>query len=94
MPYFYNKGKEDEKTCLTYILSIVYEEETLDIFSIMLSCVPNGKLINTYKDKILNKGKMKGKSARFIYKKAKFSLLKDKPNRYHYLYKKEESIKK
>ena len=83
LPSFYNKGKLDEKICLTYIISIIYDEtEDFKVKSITILSVPNGELYPVYKDKIIGKGKNKGKSFRYTYKnKPRFELLHHKPYR-------------
>ncbi len=83
LPYFYNQNKVEEKICLTYIISIIYDEvEDFKIKSIVLLSISNGELYSIYKDKIIGKGKNKGKSFRYTYKnKPKFELLRDKPYR-------------
>ncbi len=57
LPHFYNKGNENEKICLTYFITILYEKENLDILVISIMCMPNGELKNYYKDRVLKAGK-------------------------------------
>ena len=85
LPFFYSK---DNKYCLTYILSIVYNEKDLNIESIALICIPNGYLKNIYNDDIIGQGKNKNRSFRFKYKDKKscFSLIEGKPKRFKYIF--------
>lgn len=81
LPFVYTKKDGTKKVCLTYFIVILYDETNLDIQTIVLLCMPNGKLHDVYGDDILTAGKNPGK-IRFNYKKAdKFELLKDKPSR-------------
>lgn len=83
LPTFYNKGKLDEKICLTYIINIVYNEiENFKVKAILIFTVPNGELYSVYGDDIIGQGKNKGKSFRYVYKnKPNFELLEGKPHR-------------
>ncbi len=62
LPSFYNKGKQNEKICLTYFITIVYEDENLNILNINLICMPNGQLENHYGSRVLQAGKNPGKT--------------------------------
>ncbi len=76
LPTFYNKGKSNEKICLSYFITILYEKENLDILNINLICMPNGELEPFYKEKPLAAGKNPGK-ARFKFSKTpEFETLK------------------
>jgi hypothetical protein len=89
LPTFYNKDRENEKICLTYIINIIYDDSKKDfkIIAIYLISVPNGELSKIYKDKIIGSGKNKGKSFRFEYKNNPFfSLIKNKSRRIKNLY--------
>jgi len=96
LPKIYN-NKGDRKACLTYFITILYDEKTLEILSINLLCMPNGKLSDVYGDKVLKAGKTKGK-IRFKFSQCdKFSLLDEKPSRIKVIYlnkKMNEKIKK
>lgn len=84
LPTFYNKGKKEEKICITYVINIIYDDSKKDfkIVAINLISVPNGELFKVYGNKIIGGGKNKGKSFRFEYKNDSFfSLLKEKPRR-------------
>ena len=81
LPTFYNKGKENEKICLSYFITILYDRETLDILVIAIDCMPNGELEKYYKERVLKAGKNPDKT-RFNYEKVnKFELLKSQPSR-------------
>lgn len=89
LPYNYNQGKENEKLCLTYALNIIYDDESEDfkILAVILVSIPNGKLKRKYKEKIIGRGKNKGKSFRYEYKNSPFyEYLPDKPSRVRALY--------
>ncbi|WP_271407359.1 PDDEXK family nuclease [Tenacibaculum soleae] len=62
LPTFYNKGKDTEKICLSYFITIVYEDENLNILDINLICMPNGQLENHYGSRVLQAGKNPGKT--------------------------------
>ena len=57
LPTFYNKGKENQKICLTYFITILYKRENLDIMVIAIDCMPNGELEKYYKTRVLKAGK-------------------------------------
>ena len=81
LPTFYHKSNGEEKICLTYFICILYNEENLDIQSIIITCMPNGELSEIYEPNTLSAGKNKGK-IRYNYSKCKyFELLDDKPLR-------------
>ena len=78
LPTYYTKKNGEKKLCLTYFLLILYDETNLDIQTIILTCMPNGKLSSIYGNKILSAGKNPGK-IRYNYTAApKFELLKNK----------------
>ena len=62
LPSFYNKGKQNEKICLTFFITIVYEDNNLNILNINLICMPNGQLENHYGSRVLQAGKNPGKT--------------------------------
>ena len=74
LPFYYLKGKTNQKPCLTYVINVVYEESNSDfnIKSVYIISIPNGLLYNLYKDDIIGQGKTKGKSFRFVYSKCPF----------------------
>ena len=86
LPTFYNKGKKNEKICLTYFLTILYEDTNLNILNINIICMPNGELENYYKDKVLQAGKNPDKT-RFRYSNIpNFELLEKNPKRIKFVY--------
>lgn len=77
------------KVCLTYFISIVFGEENdeFEIKSIILLCVPNGLLKDTYKDNIYEASKNKGYGFRYKFSSSpNFKLLKHKPLRVRKIY--------
>jgi hypothetical protein len=78
LPTFYNKGKVNEKICLTFFITIVYEDVNLNILNMNLLCMPNGELVNHYGSKVLSPGKLADK-ARFSFKKVPTFELLDNP---------------
>lgn len=75
LPTFYNKGNDNEKICLTYFITIVYEDIDLNILNINLLSMPNGELQQHYRERVLKAGKNPDKS-RFNFSKTKtFELL-------------------
>jgi len=77
LPTFYNKGQENEKICLSFFITILYERDNLNILNINISCMPNGELVSHYGSRVLSAGKNIDK-ARFHFIEIKnFELLKD-----------------
>ncbi|EPE9901222.1 hypothetical protein ACSN7Q_002383 [Flavobacterium psychrophilum] len=66
LPTFYNRGTINEKICLTFFITIVYEDINLNILNINLLCMPNGELVSHYGSKVLTAGKNPDK-ARFSF---------------------------
>lgn len=92
LPPYYNKGKSDEKACLTYAIQVIHDPKTLDIIAMLLISIPNGQLHDLYGDKIVGGGKVKGESFRYRYKEEPhFKSLPDKPYRVKILYFNEKS---
>jgi hypothetical protein len=86
LPTFYNRGKSNEKICLSYFITILYQKENLNILNINISCMPNGELESYYKSRVLSAGKLKNQ-ARFNFTKvSKFELLEDEPSRVKVVY--------
>lgn len=97
LPTFYNKGKENQKICLSYFITILYNRDNLDIFVISIDCMPNGELESYYKERVLKAGKNPNKTRFRISSVNKFELLPDKPSRIKVVYFNEnmdEEIKK
>lgn len=86
LPTFYNKGKDNEKICLTYFITILYDKEDLAIKVISLDCMPNGELSFHYKNRPLRAGKNPGKARFNIGEVNKFELLSDEPSRIKVVY--------
>lgn len=86
LPTFYNKGKVNEKICLSYFITILYNRDNLDIMVIAIDCMPNGELEKHYGSRVLSAGKNPGK-ARFNLKEVnKFELLENQPSRIKVVY--------
>lgn len=66
LPTFYNKGKVNEKICLSFFITILYERDNLNILNINISCMPNGQLEEHYGSRVLSAGKNPDK-ARFHF---------------------------
>ncbi len=78
LPTFYNKGKDNEKICLSYFITILYEKENLNILNINIFCMPNGELQKHYGSRVLSAGKNPDK-ARFNFVEVKnFEFLENK----------------
>ena len=58
LPYYYTLSDGRKKICLTYFITILYEEKTLNILNINILCMPNGKLYDVYGPSILKAGKV------------------------------------
>ncbi len=57
LPAIYNKNKENEKPCLSYFISILYDKDTLETLVICIVCMPNGELEPHYTTRVLQAGK-------------------------------------
>ena len=81
LPTFYSKSDGSKKVCLTYFIAILYNEQNLNIQSIIITCMPNGELSEVYEPDTLNAGKNRGK-VRYNYAKCRtFRLLDGEPLR-------------
>jgi len=81
LPTFYNKGKANEKICLSYFITVLYSKEHLDILNINILSMPNGALESHYKSRPLSAGKNQDKT-RFNFSEVnKFELLENTPSR-------------
>lgn len=77
LPTYYNKGKKNsEKICLSYFITIAYEDQNLNILNINLLCMPNGDLEKHYGTRVLSAGKNPDKSRFKFTNVPKFELLK------------------
>lgn len=81
LPTFYNKGKENEKVCLSYFITILYERANLEILNIDIICMPNGELEDHYKSRVLKAGKNTDKTRLHFSKVPTFELLTNTPKR-------------
>ena len=86
LPIFYNKGKDSEKICLSYFITIVYEDENLNILDINLICMPNGQLENHYGSRVLQAGKNPGKTRFRFTEIPNFELLEVPKSRVKVIY--------
>jgi len=57
LPSYYNKGKKNEKVCLSYFVTILYDKDTLDTLVMCMVCMPNGDLEPHYTTRVLQAGK-------------------------------------
>lgn len=57
LPTIYNKGTNNEKVCLSYFVTILYDKDTLDTLVMSIVCMPNGELEPHYTTRVLQAGK-------------------------------------
>lgn len=81
---YQNSG--NPKPCLTYFVTILYDEKNLDILNINLLCMPNGYLNTTYGSRPLKAGKNLDKIRFNIKDTESFELLDEKPKRIRVVY--------
>ncbi|MCF7844169.1 hypothetical protein K9M47_04780 [Candidatus Gracilibacteria bacterium] len=81
LPTYYNKDKENEKICLSYFITILYERENLSILNINILSMPNGELESHYKNRPLQAGKIAAEARFNLYEVSKFELLDTNPSR-------------
>ena len=86
LPTFYNKGKKNEKICLSYFITIVYEDVNLNILNINLLCMPNGDLERHYGTKVLQAGKNPDKTRFRFSEIPTFELLEGNNSRVKVVY--------
>jgi hypothetical protein len=86
LPCFYNKGKSNEKICLTYFITILSNHKTYDIEMISIICMPNGQLESFYKSRPLRAGKNPGKARMNLKEVHLFELLNKNPKRIYVSY--------
>lgn len=60
LPYYYTLKNDNnkKKPCLTYFITILYEETNLEILNINILSMPNGILFPVYGKKVLKAGKV------------------------------------
>jgi len=93
LPTFYTLPDKTKKICLTYFITILYEEINLDILTISIISMPNGALFPVYGKRVLKAGKVlypdgnpkrdtHAKSVRFKWKEvSEFELLENNKKR-------------
>jgi len=98
LPHYYTLSKKEKKPCLTYFITILYEEAHLEILNINIISMPNGALNPVYEKDVLKAGKIKfpighskrdsnAKSVRYNWKKCqKFRLLSKDAKRIKIVY--------
>lgn len=74
LPHYYTIDQHF-KPCLTYFITILYEDKNLEILSINLLCMPNGQLSSIYKEDVLKAGKNPGKTRFNFHKTPNFKTL-------------------
>jgi hypothetical protein len=85
LPEIY-KNSGDPKPCLTFFITILYDEKNLKTLNINILSMPNGCLRDVYGDDVLAAGKNPGK-IRFNFSKVnKFELIDGKPARVKVVY--------
>jgi hypothetical protein len=57
LPTIYNKNRGNEKLCLSYFVTILYDKDTLDTLVMSIVCMPNGELEPHYTTRVLQAGK-------------------------------------
>jgi hypothetical protein len=77
LPSYYNKGKSNEKLCLSYFVTILYDKDTLDTLVMSIVCMPNGELERVYGTDVLSAGKNPDKSRFAFTNTPKFRLLEE-----------------
>ena len=92
LPQIYNNAGKP-KPCLTYFITILYDEDDLGILNLNILCMPNGILNNVYGTKVLKSGKNPGKIRFNFFKVDEFKLLKENPKRIKVVYFKENMEK-
>lgn len=86
LPTFYNKGSKQEKICVSYFVTILYDKDTLDILVMSIVCMPNGELESHYKSRVLQAGKNPDKTRFRFSEVPEFELLEGNPKRLKVVY--------
>ncbi|MDD3175076.1 MAG: hypothetical protein PHU51_01210 [Candidatus Nanoarchaeia archaeon] len=85
LPFEY-KNKGNPKPCLSFFITILYDESNLEILNINILSMPNGILAKTYGSDVLKAGKNPGK-IRFNFSKTdSFKLIEGNPKRIKVVY--------
>lgn len=58
LPCYYTLNDGRKKVCLTYFITILYEESNLNILNINILSMPNGRLFDVYGTSVLKAGKV------------------------------------
>jgi len=58
LPHFYTLPNGSKKVCLTYFITILYDEDSLNILNINILNMPNGALFDIYEKSVLKAGKV------------------------------------
>lgn len=58
LPCYYTLSNGQRKVCLTYFITILYEESSLNILNINILSMPNGRLVDVYGTSVLKAGKV------------------------------------
>jgi hypothetical protein len=93
LPHFY-KNQGNKKICLTYFITILYEEENLKILNINIVCMPNGALESHYKTRVLKAGKNPDKTRFNFSQVPNFEFLDKDKKRIKVIYYDESSLNK
>lgn len=86
LPSIYNAGKKNEKPCLCYFVTILFDKDTLDILVISIMSMPNGQLESHYKSRVLKAGKNIPKTRFNFSKTLDFEILNDGSKRIKVVY--------
>jgi hypothetical protein len=86
LPTYYNKDKINQKICLSYFVTILYERENLNILNINISSMPNGQLESHYGSRVLSAGKNPDKARFHFIEIQDFELLKNNSSRVKVIY--------
>lgn len=86
LPTIYNKNKENEKPCLSYFVTILYDKDTLDTLVMSIVCMPNGELEPHYTTRVLQAGKNLDKTRFRFTNIPDFELLADNKKRIKVVY--------
>lgn len=86
LPTYYTKTDGTKKICLSFFITILSNEITMDTEMITIMSFPNGELSKHYKSRPLKPGKNKGETRYNFIKTQEFELLDDKPKRIKIVY--------
>ena len=86
LPTYYNKGKKNEKICLTYFVTILYDKDSLNTLVMSIVCMPNGELEPQYQTRVLQAGKNLDKTRFRFTNIPDFELLQNDTKRIKVIY--------